>query len=358
MKKKLTSLILALAMLVTAGSAAVTSHAEEAAGGDTIFSSYKGDNNGGVDEYSVPAPYEMGTAVSYYSNGRSDDTPKPSVAFDAESLRNIYKGETLAFLLDVTFGGYDYEWTYTIAMNTDTGEYVYWNETTHDTYGLKNDHIVGDPGEHIYVLPSVDTDGEFSTNLAPGHYRIYSCVFGQNAVQQADGTYILVGNPDYVSENWTTMDFDLLPETHSEKIVMYRLYNESNREHFYTADAYERSVLIQRGWNNEGVGWYAPNHSHTPVYRLLNPFTSDHHYTMDLNETTTLISQGWKFEGVGWYSDDQKRVPLYRQFSPVLQTGTHNYTTSAYERDVICDGISWIDEGTAWYAVSGGHPAE
>ncbi|HCK87514.1 MAG TPA: hypothetical protein DHW39_01760, partial [Erysipelotrichaceae bacterium] len=48
---------------------------------------------------------------------------------------------------------------------------------------------------------------------------------------------------------------------------MYRLYNPNSGEHFYTAKAKERDVLASIGWQYEGIGWYAPKESNTPVYR-------------------------------------------------------------------------------------------
>ncbi len=360
MKRKWTGLVLALAMLFIAGGTALTAHAQETGGGSsTDFTSYKGYSydDAVYDEYGMVNPPYLGQDIGYYMGDKKDTTPKPSVTFDAGTLPDLYKGQTLAFLLNVARGGYDYEWLFVQAQNVETGSYVWWRQTTRDIYGIDGKVYDGEPGSIHHVLLHGDTDGEYSEYFTLGHYRIYACVYGKNAYE-LNGEHITVGNADYVTEYWTTMDFNLNAETRPEAIQMFRLYNDSNREHFYTADAYERSVLIERGWHNEGVGWYAPNHSHTPVYRLLNPFTSDHHYTMDLNEVSTLIPAGWKFEGVGWYSDDLERVPLYRQFSPVLETGTHNYTTSAYERDVICDGISWRDEGTAWYAVAEGHPLD
>ncbi len=139
-----------------------------------------------------------------------------------------------------------------------------------------------------------------------------------------------------------------------DMVPMYRLYYPNTHEHFYTSNAYEKDVLtVQRGWEYEGIGWYAPQ-TGRPVYRLYNPFTTDHHYTMDENEYRTLGSQGWQQEGVGWYSDPAERVPVYRQFSKHLTTGTHNYTTDLNERNTLVGGGAWDDEGTGWYAVQTG----
>ncbi|MGN0287689.1 MAG: hypothetical protein ACI4B6_08485 [Atopobiaceae bacterium] len=136
---------------------------------------------------------------------------------------------------------------------------------------------------------------------------------------------------------------------------MYRLYNRWSGEHFYTASASEKDILVGLGWNYEGIGWVAPQTSDTPVYRLYNPYTGDHHYTMSYQEYVECGRQGWSQEGIGWYSDDELRVPLYREFNPYEKVGTHNYTTS-YSEHCNLVSIGWRDEGTAWYAVREGTP--
>ncbi len=133
--------------------------------------------------------------------------------------------------------------------------------------------------------------------------------------------------------------------------TMYRLYMPSTHEHFYTGDTYERTILLtQRGWVDEGIGWYAAK-SGDPVYRLFNPFTTDHHYTMDFNEYTILGQQGWQQEGIGWYSDKSKGVPLYRLFTPNLIVGAHHYTKDKYERGQLLASGAWRDEGIGWYGL-------
>ncbi|MDE5757872.1 MAG: hypothetical protein K2H85_04585, partial [Allobaculum sp.] len=86
--------------------------------------------------------------------------------------------------------------------------------------------------------------------------------------------------------------------------LMNRLYNPNSGEHFYTKDNHEKDVLVELGWQYEGIGWVAPTGpvAQAPVYRLYNPNAGDHHYTKDANEKDTLVRVGWSFEGVGWYS--------------------------------------------------------
>lgn len=136
-----------------------------------------------------------------------------------------------------------------------------------------------------------------------------------------------------------------------KSIVLYRLYHPVTKEHFYTSGEYERDYLKRIGWICEGIAWKSPVKSNTPVYRLFNPNLKDHHYTIDAYEKRCLVNLGWVYEGIGWYSDDEKSAPIYRQFNPTLTTGSHNFTKSIYENDVLTTQRGWIAEGIAWYAL-------
>ena len=137
----------------------------------------------------------------------------------------------------------------------------------------------------------------------------------------------------------------------AEKNGMRRLYNPYSGEHFYTAAASEKVALVKAGWNYEGLGWFAPASSSTPVYRLYNPYSGDHHYTTGAKERDGLKKVGWNDEGTGWYSDDEKGMPLYRQYNPYARSGAHNYTTGKSENDYLVS-IGWRAEGIGWYGLA------
>lgn len=128
---------------------------------------------------------------------------------------------------------------------------------------------------------------------------------------------------------------------------MYRLYNPNSGEHFYTANTYERDVLKRVGWNDEGIGWYAPTNG-DPVYRMYNPNAGDHHYTPHKFERDHLVKVGWRDEGIGWYSDKNKTIPLYRAYNPNAKAGSHNYTVSKAEQNNLIK-VGWKNENIAWY---------
>ena len=151
-----------------------------------------------------------------------------------------------------------------------------------------------------------------------------------------------------VSNN--VLDVNAEESEESEAAIMYRVYNPNSGEHFYTANESEKKNLILLGWHDEGIGWFAPFSSNTPVYRLYNANAGDHHYTASADERDTLVKAGWKYEGIGWYSDDSRSIALYRQYNPNARAGAHNYTTSKNENDNLVN-VGWRAEGIGWYGV-------
>ncbi|MCR4950236.1 MAG: hypothetical protein K6A40_02805, partial [Solobacterium sp.] len=145
--------------------------------------------------------------------------------------------------------------------------------------------------------------------------------------------------------------FKVIDAKDVKKVTMYRLYNQTSGEHFYTAKEKEKDALVSFGWKYEGIGWTAPSISNQPVYRLYNEGSGDHHYSMKAKEKDFLVSIGWKYEGIGWYSDDAAEVPLYREYNPNMEKCNHNYTTNRKEHIALTTLLGWNDEGIGWYGL-------
>ncbi len=219
---------------------------------------------------------------------------------------------------------------------------------------------------------NIVSDGSNATGLGtntrayPGaEYDVYDSVHSQVFTTVDPATLISVD--DYTKElSLYVQEID--PEPYEEAlktaefirdsltpVAMYRLYYPDTHEHFYTADLNEKNTLTtpERGWVYEGIGWYAPKASGTPVYRLYNPFSTDHHYTKDYNEYVELGKVGWEQEGIGWYSEDPaKGVPLYRLFTEALEVGSHHYTKDLHERTELIKSGAWKDEDIGWYGMT------
>jgi hypothetical protein len=130
------------------------------------------------------------------------------------------------------------------------------------------------------------------------------------------------------------------------------MFNPKTGEHFYTASDAERDDLKGKGWSYEGVAFYVPKKSKTPVWRLFNPATGEHYYTTDTDERDKLLKEGWNDEGVAWYAaDDATGKAMYRLFDPKANpVASHHFTSSEKERqDLIAAG--WADEGVGFYAL-------
>ena len=136
-----------------------------------------------------------------------------------------------------------------------------------------------------------------------------------------------------------------------ETTPMYRLYNPNSGEHFYTGSMEERDMLVEAGWNYEGIAWNAPIYEGTPVYRVFNPNSGDHHYTMSQEEVDMLVGYGWKYEGVAWNSASSDHVPQQRLYNPNADCGSHHYTSSQEELDFLVS-LGWIHEGIGWFGIA------
>ncbi|MCH9276646.1 N-acetylmuramoyl-L-alanine amidase [Bifidobacterium amazonense] len=125
---------------------------------------------------------------------------------------------------------------------------------------------------------------------------------------------------------------------------VYRLYNRWNGLHHYTADSNEREVLISKGWNDEGIVFYAAK-SGEPVYRLYNPYDHNHLYTLSTKERDQLTKRGWKTEGTAWSTAANGDKPVYRLYN--RSNHEHLYTTSAKEYQTL-GKKGWQQENVAW----------
>lgn len=222
------------------------------------------------------------------------------------------------------------------AATSVSGSTVKSKETTYDGNG------------QLYAIQiaanrTITVSAEFKVNRACTDADEYPAVL-QVAYYSSDYSYSATG---YLYGYFTIQS--------PNQQAMYRLYNPNSGEHFYTANAAEAGNLVDAGWANEGIGWYAPLSSSAPVYRLYSG--TDHHYTTSTSEKNSLVKAGWKYEGIGWYSASNTGQALYRQYNPNVNpkakrnnSGSHNYTTSKAENAQLVKA-GWHAEGIGWYGM-------
>lgn len=143
-------------------------------------------------------------------------------------------------------------------------------------------------------------------------------------------------------------------------VPVYRLYDKGTGEHLFTINKTERDNLVKltkqgkAKWVSEGIGWYAPKKSSTPVYRAFRTAGGGHIFTTKKSDINKLVKQGgWKYEGVAFYSSDVKKTPVYcmlnKRHGPL---NNRHLTAGRGERDVLVSSHGWTQEGICCYATS------
>ncbi len=142
-------------------------------------------------------------------------------------------------------------------------------------------------------------------------------------------------------------------------VERYRLFSDVTKEHHYTTNGYEYSVLGTIGWVQEGIAhrvYTSPTPvsgvTPVPLYRLYHEGIRQHLWTTDANENTVLGQYGWTREGVDGYilptAIPGTTTPLYRLNYCCLPL--HLWTVDANEYAVL-PSWGWIQEGIAGYVV-------
>lgn len=155
------------------------------------------------------------------------------------------------------------------------------------------------------------------------------------------------GSDDEASENNRKEEEALRPVSiPNDGGEVYRLYDENNGDHMFTANPAEKDHLIEAGWTFEGAGWKFPP---TPniVYRMYLPNNGDHLFTTSFEEAQNAQDNGYRYEGANFSASKEDGEPVYRLYNE--NDGSHMYTVSASEKSYLLEK-GWKDEGIAFYA--------
>ena len=140
---------------------------------------------------------------------------------------------------------------------------------------------------------------------------------------------------------------------------VYRFYNSQNGEHFYTASAGEKDVLLGQFasvFSYEGVAFNAPVQGDQALYRFCRPGTSQHLFTASNSERDALIADpksGYTYEGAVCNVYTAASAPLgatavFGFLDP--GSGQYFYTASAAERAAVASGVpAWKDQGAKFF---------
>ena len=133
-----------------------------------------------------------------------------------------------------------------------------------------------------------------------------------------------------------------------ELFPVYRLFNKTNQEHYYTINESEKNKLEKQGWKYEGKKWYSPRkyvEGSVRVYKLYNKKLDRHLFTAKEGEVRKLEKIGWELKNNRqpvFYSWGD--IEIFRLYNP--NNSDHLLTTSEAERDKrVAEG--WIYEENA-----------
>ena len=156
----------------------------------------------------------------------------------------------------------------------------------------------------------------------------------------------------------TIVDDD--PPSAPATVAQYRLYSPMTYEHLYTTDTNEYAVLGTVGWLQEGSAYTIFKDggpyggvSGVPLYRLYHAGVRQHHWTTDWYEVTVLSAGAWTYEGIPGYvlpTAVTGTVPLYRL--ALAYPPLHLWTTDQNEYQVLTTPQrGWIGEGVIGYVL-------
>ena len=137
---------------------------------------------------------------------------------------------------------------------------------------------------------------------------------------------------------------------------VYRLFNQPLGRHLFSMNAQEVDILTGSGWINEGVAYFSPTEPTAEVHRFFVQGENRHFYTANAAEKDSIIANSglshYVYEGIAYrvYSHDAKpedSVAVVRFYNS--NTGSHLYSTSSQEQNLLANDISWVNEGIAWY---------
>jgi len=136
-------------------------------------------------------------------------------------------------------------------------------------------------------------------------------------------------------------------------VSLYRLYSQTDQNHFYTASASERDIAIGRGYTDEGIAGYiypSQEQGTTPLYVLYNATFKDHFYTINESDKTYALNHGYADYGIAGYiysTQQPDTVPFYQLWHDGRKD--HFYTASEEEKNISVTSLGYTYERIEGY---------
>ncbi len=311
--------------------------------------SFEGESFYAYKNPETPTDYRSeGTAFYTYSTQVENTTPVYRF-YNKTNGDHFYttneseKNNIISSMTSYAFEGTVF-YAYPSAINNSSPVYRFLNKTN---------------GDHFYTINETEK-ANVQNNLSSIY--TYEGVAFYSLKTQVENTinvyrFYNIANGDhfYTASEGEASALNTLPENNSDPI--YRFYNVINGDHFYTSNESEKNKIVATpnfAYKYEGAAFYAYKNQisgTSPIYRFYNKTNGDHFYTSSENEKESLISSNpsYSYEGVGFYTFTSKvtnSYPVYRLFNG----SDHFYTISEGEKNYLASSGLGPDMSVGlWY---------
>ena len=166
--------------------------------------------------------------------------------------------------------------------------------------------------------------------------------------QLTNATYSAWSNPNQFT-------YHLPVSSNPVWVPLYRLYNATSKDHFYTTSPSQRDSAKAYGYVFEKIEAYISDRKFNDanagyLFRLYNPTSNVNFYTSSEVEKDARIIGGYAYEGIAGFiytSATEGMAPLY-----YLEKGANTdnfYTISKFERDNAISAYGFTDQGVQCY---------
>ena len=199
----------------------------------------------------------------------------------------------------------------------------------------------------VVTLTVLTPEGALSAAAVPGALGARA---GQSGADPSSGDIASVDRIDGTltastldSAGTVTVTVTVLPSAPETVIPIYRFYSARSGTHFYTPSPEERDMVLATWpgiWQYEGVAYTVnPAKNTQPLSRFYNRRNGSHFYTASPSERDTVFARWmniFQYDGETYSvtpGADPSKAPVYRFYN--LRNGSHFYTATAEERDIV-----------------------
>lgn len=218
-----------------------------------------------------------------------------------------------------------------------------WSTVTNATsYELLVDNISG------FGSPEINVTGLTTTTYTVTNYLPTNVYYWKVRAKLSDGSYTSWSDP------WQ-FTYSLPVSVAPVWVPLYRMYNNTNKDHFYTTVPSQRDTAKASGYTYEKIEAYISDRKFNDancgyLFRLYNPTTDVHFYTSSEAEKDNKIAAGYTYEGIVGFlytSATEGASPLY--FLENTANTDNFYTISKFEYNNAISSFGFVSHGAIGY---------